>query len=127
MRLVVIETPFAGRTEAERQRNADYLKAALLDSLKRGEAPFASHALYPQVLDDDFPSDRRLGMEAGFAWGKKADAVIVYADLGTSPGMREGIVRAIGRGQQVEYRTLGSEWVLRACGCPDHIQRYVTS
>ena len=84
MKLVVIESPFAG----DRALNDRYLRACLLDSLNRGEAPFASHAIYPQILDDMKPEERRKGMEAGFVWGAKADLVAVYGDLGRSSGDR---------------------------------------
>jgi hypothetical protein len=103
MRLVVVESPFAGDVE----RNRLYLKAAMLDCLRRGEAPFASRALYTQVLDDLVPAERRLGMEAGFAWGALAEAVVVYTDFAISPGMQAGIDRAIAAGKTVEYRNLG--------------------
>ena len=74
---VIIESPFAGDIE----RNTAYLKAAMLDSLRRGEAPFASHGLYPQVLDDTSPEERHIGIHAGFAWGGVCDLVAVYTDL----------------------------------------------
>lgn len=76
------------------------------DSLKRGEAPFASHRLYPGILDDDVPAERRLGIEAGLAWGQCADATVVYEDLGISPGMALGIERARAEGRPVEHRRL---------------------
>lgn len=107
MRLVIIESPYAGDVE----RNLLYLRAAMRDCLARDEAPFASHALYtqPGVLDDTDPGERRLGIDAGLAWGAKADATVVYADLGISPGMRIGIRRAKAAGRTVEYRWL-REW-----------------
>lgn len=126
MKLVIIETPFAAPTPELRDRNADYLRAAMLDSFDRGEAPYASHALYTQFLDDDVPKERRLGMEAGFAWGSRADVVAVYTDLGISRGMQEGIARAYAEGRHVDYRSLGAEWLLRGCGCPSTVTRYAT-
>lgn len=108
MRLVCVESPFAGDVD----RNMRYTRAAMADCLRRGEAPYASHALYtqPGVLDDDVPSERAFGMAAGFAWGARADARVVYVDLGISRGMREGIERAEAIGQEVEIRRLGGEW-----------------
>ena len=78
--------------------------------MKRGEAPIASHLLYtqPGILDDSDPEQRRLGMEAGFAWNELADATVVYTDLGISAGMREGIFRAVSAGRPVEHRSLES-------------------
>jgi hypothetical protein len=85
------------------------------DSLMRGEAPFPSHALYtqPGVLDDTIPEERKLGMEAGFAWGKWASRVAFYIDLsmsGWSSGMKEGLRRAEARGCEIRTRTLGAPW-----------------
>jgi hypothetical protein len=80
----------------------------MADCLARGEAPYASHLLYrqPGVLDDTKPDERALGMAAGFAWGERADAAVVYTDLGTSGGMVSGIERAQAAGRPVEVRTL---------------------
>ena len=104
MRLVIVESSFTG----DRHRNAQYLADALRDCLKRGEAPFASHGLYTLsgVLDDDVPEERHLGIEAGLAWGDRADATVVYEDHGISGGMRLGIARAEKAGRLIEYRSL---------------------
>ena len=108
MRLVIVESPYAGDTE----RNLQYLREALRDCLLRGEAPFASHALYtqPGVLRDGVPGDRRLGIEAGFAWRRWADATVVYTDLGISEGMAQGVDHANKIGHRVEYRSLPDTW-----------------
>ncbi len=87
--LVLVESPFAG----DRERNARYLKAAMRDCIERGEAPFASHMLYTQFLDDDVPDERAAGIECGLAWGYHAALTVVYGDLGISEGMRYGIKR----------------------------------
>jgi hypothetical protein len=106
MKLVIIESPFAAHTKKQAELHHRYARAALFDSLSRGEAPFASHLIYTQVLDDKEPVDRRRGIEAGFAWGKMADTVAVYEDLGVSPGMRLGIIAAEERGASVVFRRL---------------------
>jgi hypothetical protein len=107
MRLVLVESPYAGDTE----RNLRYLRAAMRDCLLRGEAPFASHALYTQegVLDDSETDERALGIRAGLAWGAMAEATVVYNDLGISAGMMHGIRNAAACGRPVEYRNL-PEW-----------------
>lgn len=87
-------------------RNRKYLTECLRDSLLRGEAPFASHAIYTQALDDTIPSERELGIMAGFEWGDTVNKVVVYIDLGVSSGMRQGIEAALARGADVEYRRL---------------------
>ncbi len=101
--LVIIESPYAGNIE----KNTAYARRCMLDSLRRGEAPFASHLLYTQVLNDLDHTERRQGIESGFAWGSKADLVAVYTDLGISDGMHEGIKRAEKLGIPVTKREIG--------------------
>lgn len=94
MRRVILESPFASPYAHEAAIFAAYARRALRDSLDRGEAPFASHVLYTLVLNDDDRAERNQGIMAGFAWGRVAEATIVYADYGISPGMELGIERA---------------------------------
>lgn len=91
MKLVILESPYAGDVE----RNVAYARAALADCLRRGEAPIASHLLYtqPGVLDDDKPAERALGIEAGLQWGRVAEMAVFYIDLGWSNGMRAALER----------------------------------
>jgi len=84
---IIIESPFAGDTE----KNKEYLALCFADSLARGEAPYASHALYTQFLDDNDPEQRKQGIECGQAWGKQADLIAVYTDHGISDGMSQSI------------------------------------
>ena len=102
MRLVILESPYAG----DIARNEHYARAAMRDCLSRGEAPFASHLLYTQCLDDNDVVARALGIEAGLAWGRMADATVVYRDLGITAGMHIGIERARLVGRKVEMRDL---------------------
>ena len=104
MRRVIVETPYAGDVE----RNLRYLRACMRDCFLRGEAPFASHAIYtqPGVLDDTDPDERQLGIEAGFVWREFADATVVYTDLGMSRGMEYGIAHANSIEHKIEYRSL---------------------
>jgi len=104
MKLVLIESPYAGDVDA----NLAYLRAAMRDCLLRGEAPFASHALYTQagVLDDTLPAERALGIEAGLCWGARAAKTVVYQDHGISAGMQYGIDRARKEQREVEYRSI---------------------
>jgi len=103
---VVVVSPYAGDVE----RNLRYAKAALSDSLSRGEAPFASHLLYPQVLDDLDPAQRHQAMEAARRWIAAADTVVVYEDLGESAGMTAEMDFAMLLDIEVVWRTLGKEW-----------------
>ena len=100
--IVIIESPYAGNVA----RNKAYAWECLLDSLKRGEAPFASHLLYTKVLSDGVPEERNLGIEAGFAFRDVAAYTAVYVDLGISDGMAKGIEDAKAKGLRYELRTI---------------------
>jgi hypothetical protein len=106
MRLVIIESPYAGDVEA----NIRYARACVLDCLRRGEAPFASHLLYtqPGILRDEVPAERESGIAAAVAWCRAADATVVYTDRGISRGMEFGIAAARQAGKPVEFRSLGA-------------------
>ena len=105
MKCVIIESPYSG----EVARNERYAERALLDCLRRDEAPIASHLLFtrPGVLDDTKPEERRLGMQAGHAWIKKADAMVVYTDYGVSSGMQTALIIAARMRIPVERRKIG--------------------
>lgn len=107
--LVIIESPFAGANEQERDANIAYARKCVADAVHRGEAPIASHLLFtqPGILDDLVPGERALGIEAGLAWYRVADKCVVYADRGVSSGMSTGIERARAHGVPAEERYLG--------------------
>lgn len=104
MKLVIVESPYAGNVE----RNVAYARQCIKDCLRRGEAPIASHLLYTQVgiLDDGKRDERAQGIKAGHAWVPVADAVVVYTDRGVTVGMEQGIKQAERYDVPVEYRTL---------------------
>jgi len=110
---VCIESPFGSRLDGTRappeevKRNLVYARRAMVESLRRGEAPFLSHLLYPQGLDDNSPVDRELGMRAGFMWQDVADRIVVYGDHGVTRGMEIGIDRAKRLGLWPEFRRIG--------------------
>jgi hypothetical protein len=104
MPLVIIESPYAGDVEA----NVAYARAAMRDSLNRGEAPIASHLLYtqPGILRDEVPDERQWGIDAGLAWREVADLAAFYIDRGWSSGMvaaRETYER---EGRKFEMRSI---------------------
>jgi hypothetical protein len=102
MRRVVIESPYSGDVE----RNMRYAKLCVKDCISRGEAPIASHLLLTQVLDDTNPEERRIGMAAGHAWIMMANALVVYTDLGVTPGMQAGIDHALRYHTRIEHRSI---------------------
>lgn len=104
MKLVIIESPFSG----EISRNIEYARQCVKDSLSRGEAPICSHLLFtqPGILNDTIPSERNLGMEAGWAWLCVCSYVVVYTDYGISSGMVAGIYRAQQLNIPIIFRTI---------------------
>ena len=107
---MILESPYAGRgtSSTDIAENVNYARMCMKDSLRRGEAPIASHLLYAYsgVSDDNDPEDRMLCINAGLAWGRVAEATVVYVDRGISEGMKYGIARAKQEGRPVEYRTI---------------------
>lgn len=131
MRLVIVESPYAGKPAGWiskvpvlrwlaalvlRWRNVRYARAAVRDSVLRGEAPIASHLLLtqPGILRDHIPEERQRGIEAGLHWGDlshftspaRAPLSAFYVDLGISGGMTYGEHRAWIQGRMSVRRTL---------------------
>jgi len=108
---VILESPYSGDVP----RNIRYARLCLRDCiLNYTEAPYASHLLYTQALDDTFPEERTLGIQAGFQWSavtweEQPLRRVFYVDFGWSRGMLLGKQDAIERGQEVVERTLPSE------------------
>ena len=104
MKNVILESPYAG----QRKANVEYAKECMRDSLKRGEAPLASHLLYTQegILDDLVPEEREIGISAGLSWLAKAELHVFYVDLGISPGMQAALKATKALGLDYETRSI---------------------
>ena len=102
MKLVVIESPYAGDVAA----NLAYLDRCVLDCLKRGESPYASHRMLTTALDDMDPIQRAQGIEAGMAFAARVDSRIFYVDLQWSAGMLSAADYYRHRGLKFEVRRL---------------------
>ncbi len=108
MKRVILESPYAGETDADVAANVEYARRCVADSLKRGEAPLASHLLYtqPGILDDRVAAERALGIAAGLAWLPAGMMMVVYEDRGISPGMEEAMKQADECGVPVQFRKI---------------------
>lgn len=127
---VVIESPLLGKLPVwlptwlipawawwARWSNHRFALACVRHSaLVMGEAPYASHVMFGQALNDADPHERRVGMELGFRWGAVAETRVVYCDRGVSSGMAEGIAQRPA-GQIVEYRYLDPRLAVRCEVC----------
>lgn len=83
MRRVIIESPYAGNVPV----NKAYLQLCIRWCLQNNTAPFASHQMYTEALDDRKRHERLLGIDAGYEWWDVAHYVFFFTDLGMSPGM----------------------------------------
>lgn len=107
-RKIFLLSPFGGE-----ERKLRYARRALRHSITQGEAPFASHLLYPQVLDEGKLHERLLGILLGKQWLDAAEGMVVYGDYGISEGMVEEMWRWLNldRGDEkmpaIEIRLIG--------------------
>jgi hypothetical protein len=107
MRLVLVESPFAGRSAAlDARLNLNYALALCRYVALRGDAPYASHLLLTRFLDDNVEAERNAGIESGLAWGRHAELTVVGVDRGISRGMKYGIERARREGRTIEWLSL---------------------
>jgi hypothetical protein len=113
MRLVIVESPYRANAYRTLEQHREYLRLALADCIRRNESPMASHHLYPEILNDDTPYERALGIRAGLAWGIHADLIAVYSQLGVSPGMAQAIGVYKDAGKVIEWRGIDPRHVRR--------------
>jgi hypothetical protein len=107
MRLVLVESPFAGRSAAlDARLNLNYARALCRYVALRGDAPYASHLLLTRFLDDNVEAERNAGIESGLAWGRHAELTVVGVDRGISRGMQYGIERARKEGRPLEWLSM---------------------
>lgn len=90
MKRIMLESPYAGYTEA----NVIYARRCVLHALSLGESSIAPHLYYPQVLNDLIEDERMLGIKAGLAWLSVVDKSCFYMDRGFSRGMQHAFVAA---------------------------------
>ena len=86
MRITVVESPYTTPTRS-RLECIRYACWACFDCIARGEAPFASHLLFTQILPET-DGARALGLQMrdriAFATG---GLIARYTDIGETPGM----------------------------------------
>lgn len=120
--LAVIESPYSADSFVAFARNVRYARAAVLDAIRLGYAPLASHLLYTQegILSEATPEERARGIACGHVPyrysaklfdmqpndGYARVACLVYPDLGITEGMKAGIKEAKTYGCHVYHRTL---------------------
>lgn len=111
MKLVIIESPYRAAEPGGIAAHVTYARAAIRDSITRGEAPVAFHLLYtqPGVLRDEFVEERALGIALSNYWTEVADFLAFYTDRGWSEGMLKAYDRAVLIGAPYKFRSLSNE------------------
>ena len=87
-RKVYVASRYAGDVEANVKAAIRYCRLVI----DRGYMPIASHLLYPQILRDDDPVERELGLLFGLALLRDCDEVWVFGEV--SPGVAREIEEA---------------------------------
>lgn len=103
----MIESPYRNENPDLVRINTEYARRCMTHSLLRGEAPFASHLLYTQTLNDSTTVERDLGVACGNHWGAVADLFAFYTDLGWSEGMVQSFkANVLVGGRRFEFRSI---------------------
>lgn len=84
-RKVYVASRYAGNVDANVKAAIGYCRRVIDD----GYMPVASHLLYPQILNDDDPEERELGLMFGLVLLKACDEVWVFG------AVSQGMVREI--------------------------------
>lgn len=87
-RKVYVASRYAGDVEANVKAAIRYCRMVI----DRGYMPIASHLLYPQILRDDDPVERELGILFGLALLRDCDEVWVFGEV--SPGVAREVKEA---------------------------------
>ena len=108
---VYIASPYKGDVEDNVSAAIRYCQYAI----RRGKMPLASHLLYPQILDDENPRERELGLAFGLALLRICDEVWVFGDL--SPGMKGEVEEAEHLQKPIRYFTTNMEEIVDGIPC----------
>ncbi len=93
-KLCYICSPYRGNTE----RNVAYAKELTRIALDNGYAPIAPHLYLTQVLNEEVPEQREIGMGAGMEILHQCRYIIIGSRFGISEGMSGEIDAAIDAG-----------------------------
>lgn len=86
---VFICSPYAGDISKNTQNARQFMKYAV----QKGVVPFAPHLLYPLILNEKDPNQRKLGLSFGLIWLTMCDEMWVFGE-NISAGMQTEIDKA---------------------------------
>ena len=96
--VVYIVSKYAGDVKANMAAAAQYARFAI----SREYIPIVSHLMYPQILNDDEPHERRIGLLCGHILLSLCDEVWVFGTK-YSPGMKGEIAAAKRADKTIRY------------------------
>ena len=74
---IYVASKYAGDVDVNTNAAIGYCRYVI----DQGFMPIASHLIYPQILDDDNPSERNLGLRFGLALLSVCDEVWVFGEV----------------------------------------------
>lgn len=101
---IYVASRYAGDVEANVAAAVEFCKYVI----ERKCIPVASHLLYPQMLDDNNPDERELGLMFGLSLLAVCDEVWCFGDVEASAGVQQEITEARRLGKMVRYIKEGS-------------------
>ena len=116
--LVYICSPYAGDVLNNERKARRYCQFAV----RKRAIPLASHLMYPQILNDDDPGDRQLGLFFGTVLLGKCDECWVFGET-ISAGMVTEIAKAKKRGIPIRYFTEDMEEVRADANAEDRLRQ----
>ena len=96
-RKIYVVSPYAGNVAENVAATVRYCRKVIDD----GYMPVAGHLLYPQILDDNDPEERDLGLLFGLALLRTCDEVWVFGTV--SDGVEKEIEEAKRLKKRVRY------------------------
>lgn len=99
MKRVFVCSPYAGNIDQNTLMACVYCRNVIME----GDAPFAPHLLYPQMLDEKKPEDRELGISLGIRMLEACDEIHVFGGK-VSSGMRREIDHATKKKIKIVWR-----------------------
>ena len=101
---IYVASKYAGNVDANVKAAVGYCKYVI----SKNCIPIASHLLYPQMLDDNDPDERELGLMFGLSLLAICDEVWCFGDISESEGVQQEIVEARRLGIPVHHIKEGS-------------------
>jgi hypothetical protein len=96
-RRIYVASKYAGNVEANVAAAIGYCRRVI----DEGHMPIASHLLYCQILNDNDPEERELGLMFGLALLRLCDEVWVFGTV--SPGVAQEIEEAKRLNKRLKY------------------------